>query len=476
MVARMRARGKTIFAGLTIADMRAMYLAAAADEVWLFASGGMTLTGLAVTTSYYFELLQKLGVRAEFIAFEEYKSFPEIATRTSPSEPAREQSRRILDVIAAAWREAVASGRRLDPAALDAVLANGPQSMHDAKAAGLVDTLVDADAYSDLLRDRIGPFQLVSQYVPWPTGSRRWGTRPRIAVVPVVGSIVDGQSSGASPLPLPFIGGATTGDRSFIAALEAAVADPDTVGVVVRVDSGGGSVTASDRMHRALMTLAKRKPIVVSFGNAAASGGYYLAAGAPEIIATPHTITGSIGIFTGKADLSALYRLIGVDQHTEKTHERADMLGDHRGFTEAERTRAGEVLRAYYDRFLGVVESGRKLPADKVRELARGRVWLGSDALDKGLVDAHGGLLDALERVATKAGVALADVDIHYHGGIGALSGFQRLAASVLDAPAVDAAPPVLPELRAIADALAALASLDTGAPLALMPFTVRID
>jgi protease-4 len=475
-IARLRARGKKVYAGLVIADMRAMYLASAADEVWLHAAGGMTLTGLAVTQSYYFELLKKIGVEAEFIAFEEYKSFPEVATRTGPSEPARTQSRRILGLIDVAWKEAVAAGRRLEPASVDDVLANGPQSMHDARAAGLVDALVETDAYSDLLRERHGDFTLVSRYAPWPRGSKRWGTREHVAVVPVVGSIVDGSSAGALPIPVPFVGGTTTGDRSFIEALEAAVNDPDAVGVVVRVDSGGGSVTASDRMHRAIRTLSKRKPIAVSFGGSAASGGYYLAAGSERILSTPLSVTGSIGIFTGKANLAGLYAAIGVDHHTERTTERADMLSGHRGFTDAERDRAQDVLRAYYDRFLGVVAEGRKMDLDAVRELAKGRVWLGSDALPRGLVDAEGGLLDAMAFVAEQAGRDLADLDVVYRGSLGALSGLQRLAAVVFDLPDTPASAPSNPHLAALGSALAALSQLDIGAPLALMPFTLDID
>jgi len=229
-------------------------------------------------------------------------------------------------------------------------------------------------------------------------------------------------------------------------------------------------------MHRAIKSLSKHKPIAISFGGAAASGGYYLAAGADQIFSTPLTVTGSIGIFTGKADLSELYRLIGVTHHTEKTHDRADMLSDHRAFTEAEKVRARHVLKAYYDRFLGLVSEGRGLDLATVHSLAKGRVWLGSDALARGLVDTEGGLFEAMQSVAAKAHRDLKDLDVRYYGSLGAFSGLQRLVAQVLDFPMPTSDAPKNPDLAAIGQALTALTQLDIGAPLALMPFSLSID
>ncbi len=472
---RLRARGKKVVASLVGGDMRAMYLAAADDEVWLYAAGSLRLTGLSLTRSYYVDLLRMLGIEAEFIALESYKSFPEIATRSGPSEASDEQTTRALAVTRSNWRAAVAAGRALAPERLDALVAAGPQSMKDALAAGLVDALVEADAYAERLAALVGPHALVTELTPELSGGTRWGTRKAVAVVPVVGAMVDGDSALASPLPLPFTGGPTTGDRTFITALEAAIRDPDVVGVVVRVDSGGGSVTAADRMHRAVLAMSKVKPIIVSFGDVAASGGYYLAAGAGTILASPLTLTGSIGIFTGKANLAGLWSRIGVAQHVTKTDPRADMLGDHRGLTADERARAEEVLRAYYERFLAVVGDGRKLSPEATRAVAQGRVWIGEDALARGLVDGAGGLMDAILAVAQRAGLEATSLDVRYFGSVGRFSGVTGLLAQA-GGVGDDAGPTLWPALREFVAALESSAMLAGGALLARMPDVWRID
>ena len=475
-LARFKAAGKRVHAVLTVGDMRALYLASAAHQVHLHRAGGLFLTGLAITRTYLFGLMEKLGVKAEIVKYEDYKSASEAWTRTGPSEPAREQDRAILDGVFAAWRDALTTGRAVSAADLGRLLDGGPQTMHVALAEHLVDHLVDDDAVADLVAQDLPGAQVVERYVPSPTAWRRWGGPREIAILPVVGSIVDGPSAGA--LPIPLLGGETTGDASFIAALEAAVADGNVIGVVVRVDSGGGSAIASDKMHRAIAKAAEKKPVVVSFGEVAASGGYYLAVASRTIMATPLTITGSIGIFSGKADTSGLYALLGLTTATERTGERADMMHGHRPWTERERELAHAALRAYYDRFLELVAAGRKISVEEAQRLARGRVWLGTDALAHGLVDSHAGLWDAIAQVRAEAGVD-ADEPLHlsYRGTLGALSSLQRLVAGAvgLDSAAPALAPPA--DLAAQArEVFGRLQVLGDGAPLAMSPFTLTIE
>jgi len=476
-IGRIQKAGKKVVALLTVGDMRAQYLASAADQVHLYAAGGLMLNGLSLTQTYFLGLMEKLGIKAEFIKFDEYKSAPEPFSRTGPSDPSIEQTRALLDGITKEWLTAVGEGRKLDAATLMAILESGPQSMHVAVDKKLVDGLVEGDALGELVESVFGRgVKLVDRYVARPDGWRRWGTKRRVAILPVTGSIVDGGSAGESPLPIPFLGGETTGDASFAAAIGAAAADPDVVAIVIRVDSGGGSAVASDRMHRAVLMAKKHKPVIVSMGDIAASGGYYLAAGVP-IFATPVTITGSIGIFSGKVDLSGMFALLGITTHTEKSNERADMMGAFRPFTEAEKVSARNTLRAYYDRFLGVVATGRKMTIEEVDKLARGRVWLGSDALERKLVDVPGGLWDAIGEARAQAGIDPDDdLGIEYIGTLGALSSLQRLIGGVFgfaDAVAESQGPPVPPELRELGQVYGALA---TSGPLALMPYTLSID
>ncbi|MCC6621874.1 MAG: S49 family peptidase [Deltaproteobacteria bacterium] len=474
-LAAVRAAGKKILALVTVADNRVMYLAAAADEVHLYAAGGLMIFGLAITQSYYLGLLDKLGVKAELIAYEEYKSAPELFTRTGPTDPAREQTRALLDGLDAEWIAAVSAGRKKSPDDVRSMRETAPHSMHQAVALGLVDGLVESDAVGKLVERVFGAgARLVDDYDPPVSAFAPWGGKRVVAILPVTGSIVEGGSDGPMPLPIPFLGGETTGDQSFVRALEGATRDPSVVGIVVRVDSGGGSAIASDRMHRAIMIAAKSKPLVVSFGDVAASGGYYLAAGAPEILATPVTITGSIGIFSGKADLSGFYALLGITTNTEKTSPRADMLEPYRPFTDAERDAAKLALRAYYERFVDLVAEGRKLPKPDAYAVAKGRVWLGTHALDKKLVDRHAGLLDAIVAVRERAGYGPDDpVGLRYLGGLGPFSSLQRLVGQVFGLDEVAAAAPRLPaELARLAGMVTALGH---GGPLAMMPYTLRI-
>ena len=184
--------------------------------------------------------------------------------------------------------------------------------------------------------------------------------------MPVVGTIVDGETG---RFRLPFVG-ATTGEADFVRSMKRAAEDPGVVGIVVRVSSPGGSVVASERMHRAVVQAMEHKPVVVSFGDIAASGGYYLGCAAHRIVASPLTITGSIGIFTGKVDLSGLYAKLGVTSHTEGTRPSADAHGMHRPWTPEELERAKERLRTYYDLFVSHVAAGRHMDVDKARARA----------------------------------------------------------------------------------------------------------
>jgi len=476
---RLRRRGKRVMVHLAVADMRALYLASGADRTTLHPAGVVMAAGLSITWTYFRTLLDRLGVRAEIVRYEDYKSAPEAFTRRGPSAPAREQTRALLEAFDRAWMEAVSQGRRQTPQRLRATLREAPLTMKMALDVGLVDALVDeADLVADM-RDFLGfrP-RLVTRYRPPARAWARWGGSRVVAIVPVVGTIVDGPTTQGLPLPIPFVGGARTGDRSFVSALEAAAADPSVAGIVVRVASHGGAALASDRMYRAVVEAARRKPLVVSFGEVAASGGYYLAVGAPRVLSTPLSITGSIGIFTGKADLSALLQRLGVDTYTDKTSPSADATSWYRPWTPGERARARKRLGAYYDRFVNLVARGRHLRPAVARAAARGRVYDGEAALERGLVDAEGGLWDAVEEVRRRAGANREPIRVEYRPGrVGVLA---RLGAVFGGARATQA---VAPEvglgaggwLGEAARAVELLRTLAGGQVMAAMPGRVEI-
>jgi protease-4 len=240
-------------------------------------------------------------------------------------------------------------------------------------------------------------------YTPSAFSSHR-----KIAIVHVDGNIVDGESGS------PVMGGSFVGDKTIADILDDVRKDDSVVAVVLRVNSPGGSGLASDNMwHDLARTKAAGKPIVVSMGDYAASGGYYISSGADKIIAEPGTLTGSIGVFGGKINLGGLYEHVGVTMHTYQRGALAGLLSSTSDFSDPERAKFRQFLEGFYQTFLARVSEGRKMPVDKVHEVAQGRVWTGQQALERGLVDELGGIDLAITRARELANVPTTeDLDI----------------------------------------------------------------
>ncbi|MDP6945464.1 MAG: signal peptide peptidase SppA [Myxococcota bacterium] len=452
--------------------MRAIYLASAADRIYLHPSGGFMLHGLSITRTYLKGMLDKLGVNAQFVKWEAYKAAPERLTRAGPSEPAREQTQEMLAGFDRAWYAAVGQGRKLSKEALDGILSDGPQTMKMAHELGLVDRIVHDDELKRALSEDLGrEVRLVKGYRPARSAWRRWRSPRRIAIVPVVGTIVDGKSD-LFKLPVQ---GQSTGEVDFVKAMKRAARDPEVVGIVVRVSSPGGSVVASERMHRAVVKAMGVKPVVVSFGDIAASGGYYLACAADRIVASPLTITGSIGIFTGKVDLSGLYEKIGVTSSTERTRPSADAHGTHRPWTPEEEKVARERLKAYYDIFVEHVAKGRSMEVAKAEQRARGRVYIGERAIALDLVDREGSLWDAIGVVRAQAGIDPGEaLDLGYGPERGFLDKLTLVLSGALGA--VAHAPMEIPNaLRPLTRLLTAMVSLERSALQARLPYDIEV-
>jgi protease-4 len=227
-----------------------------------------------------------------------------------------------------------------------------------------------------------------------------WEVGPAIAVITVEGDIVDGEST-----TVPLIRRHLAGDRTIIQAIEYAMRSDTVKAIVLRVNSPGGSAVASQHIWQALRRARKRKPVVVSLGDMAASGGYFVACAGDHIVAEPGTITGSIGIYTGKFDLSELLAKVGINTHTTARGKRATMDSSTRPYSAEERGFILARLQYYYREFLSAVGTGRSMTQDQVHEVARGRVWTGKQALERKLVDAIGGLQDAIEEARRRAGL-----------------------------------------------------------------------
>ena len=299
--------------------------------------------------------------------------------------------------------------------------------------------------------------------------SARWGTTPQVAVLYVTGPITDGASVNA-----PFIGSASTGSGTLVPLIDGVRRNADVAAVVLRVDSPGGSVTASDDIWRALIRLGAEKPLVVSMGDIAASGGYYVAAPGRLILASPQTVTGSIGVFAGKFDLSGLYEGFGVSRKTYTRGKKAGLLGDTRSWTDDERKSVQASVDALYKLFLERVASGRaNLNPEQVHQLGQGRVWSGAQARACGLVDAQAGLLTAIEQAAAFAGLATGDYQTEVPTPPG---GFKSLLPSLIGGIVQDDTQGEA--MRVWLNRLWPFAGhpilhFANGEPLALFPFTV---
>ncbi len=470
-IASLRARGKQVWAWLPTGRTKAYSVAAAADRVFTAPAGGVMLTGLDGELIFLGDLLQKLGVRAQFVGIGDYKTAPEQFTRSGPS-PANEQmTTSLLDDLYQTVVGHIAQGRHLKPEQVRTLIDQGPYTAREAEAAGLVDGVMHYDEFEQVARDALGgPAQFRDAAAVVAARDPRWGRVPAIGVLYAVGTITDGDS-----VSNPLTGAASTGADSFIRAARALRLDSNVRAVVLRIDSPGGSVTAADAMWRELSQLAKAKPLIVSMGDVAASGGYYIAAPARAILASPESITGSIGIFTGKFDLTGLYDMIGVDKLVLLRGKRAGLMADTKPWDADQIALIRRSMGVLYDLFLDRVVEGRPgLDRTRLEPLARGRVWTGQQARACGLIDRRAGLLTAIDLAAVEAGLGEGDYRLLRLPASGGFGGLPRTPVSTqlaqwLVGPVGWAAQATLPAaLRRIANA--PLLRFESGQALALWP------
>jgi protease IV len=402
------------------------YLASAFGEVWMQPSGTVGLIGFATNALFLRDALEKAGIEAQFIARGEYKSAANLFTEDRYTDAHREADTRLLESLRAQVWKAVADSRGIDEDALDALADRAPLLREEALTSGLIDhvgfrdeayariaELVGAEGISpetgDADGDNAPPRLYLSRYAratapggsPLPSVPGR-GRKPTIAVVTIAGPIVSGRGGRGI---LPF-GNSSAGADTIAAGLREAAADESVSAIVLRVDSPGGSVSASETIWREVRKARDRgKPVVVSMGAVAASGGYYVAMGADAIVANPGTITGSIGVITGKLIARDLKDRLGVGSDAVRTNANADAWSINAPFTDEQHARVEAEADLCYTDFIQRVAEGRKLSTDAVEAVARGRIWTGADALGHGLVDELGGLRAALRRAKVLAGL-----------------------------------------------------------------------
>ena len=451
------------------------YLATAFDAIWLQPSGDLGLTGLAVERLYLRGALDKVGAEFQVAKRYEFKNAAEQLTERGFSEPAREATQRLTQSVTDQLVQAIAARRNLAEDKVRSLIDAGPFLAAQAEAHGLVDHLGYRDEVYAAVRKQAGPEAILQYLGRYQRGKliaerarKAAGLAPRheplVALIYATGPIRRGRS-GRSPL-----GGSSIGSDTVAAAIRAAARDEQARAILLRVNSPGGSYVASDTIWREVVRArAGGTPVVVSMGDVAASGGYYISMAADVIVAQPGTVTGSIGVLTGKPVLGGALGRAGVTSDLVAQAAHAAMFSQQRPFSEDEWTLVNDWLDHIYADFTGKVAEGRGMTQPQVHEVARGRVWTGADAAERGLVDELGGLEQAAAIARSRAGLpAAAPLRVYPH-----VSPLDRLRPAGSSEGRAAAAPASLADAM-LADAwgpvwrIAARAGLSAHGPLML--------
>lgn len=403
-----RKSGKPLWAFLRSPGTREYYLATAAERIYLAPEEPVMLRGLRAEMMFFRGTLDKLGVGVQIVHAGKYKDFGDTFTRTEMSPETREVTNSILDDLFGNLIHRIATARKKSPEEVRALIDKGPFLSTQARDAGLVDALRFEDQVFGELKTRLKVNEIkklaMSRYMRvTPASLGLEGSRHRIAYLVGQGPITRGSPSDTG------YGEQGITSEGFVKLLRRVAEDRNVQGVVLRIDSPGGEVTASDEIWREMNLLTKKKPLVVSFSDVAASGGYYIAMTGDTILAYPGTYTGSIGVVFGKPALRGLYNKLGITKDMITRGRFAAIDSDYRPLTQEEILKLEEGVAASYRDFVAKVAKSRRKSYEEVHQVAQGRVWLGSQAKPRGLVDELGGLDRAIELVKQKAKIPAAE-------------------------------------------------------------------
>ncbi len=397
-LARVRAAGKTVVSLLDLESFnatRAYYLAAAADEVYVDPGILAPVAGIAGQYLFLAGLFERLGIDIEYARIGQYKSAVEMFANREMSAPAREMTETIINGVYAQVVAGIATDRDLSPGLVETIIDAAPASATEYVESGLADGIAGSHEVLGMAGLEDAPRVDMSRYMA--TDPARLGLRdgPRIALIFGDGAVTPTRSG---------IGRSFSAD-SITRALKAAAEDEEIEAVVFRINSPGGSPLASDQIWRSVRKLGESKPVIVSMAEAAASGGYYVASGADAILAQPATLTGSIGVFVLRPAFAGMYDKLDIGVEVIARGRHAGIGGSDLPLTDAQRDRTSRFIESAYHDFLERVAEGRDTDVEKVDALGRGYVWLGSDALEQGLVDGLGGLHEAVQLARERAGI-----------------------------------------------------------------------
>jgi len=417
---KLRAADKDVYCHIEEVDAGMYLLASAASRLSIVPTGSIGLMGIHAESPYFKRLLDKIRIEADFEHVGEYKGAAEPLMREEPTPEAEEQLNWLVDDYYAQLVEGVAKSRGLTPEKVKSLIDEGPFTAEQALKAKLVDAVEHRQEFYAVIQRKFDTAKIVKNYggkkgpevdlsnpfaifkmIGEAVKGVEEGNKPIVAVVYVDGMIVPGRSEEG------MFGANTAGSTTIRAALDKAREDEKVKAVVLRVDSPGGSATASEIIWNAARLCGREKPLVVSMGNVAASGGYYVSCGAEAIFADAGTLTGSIGVVGGKIVTKGLWDWVGMTFHETKRGRNADLFNTNRKFDDRERAIVRKMMEDTYAIFTGHVREGRgeKLTAD-IEAIARGRVYTGRMAQAKGLVDKIGGLDDAIRYAADEANIS----------------------------------------------------------------------
>ncbi len=405
----LRRNGKKVFVYLESPGNLEYMIATAADRIYMPPWSMLNLIGLRAEVTFLKDALDKLGVEAQLRGVGEYKSAAETFTRSSMSPHHREMIDSLMDDLYSQFVGRLAQGRDTTEEKIKGLIDSGPYVPQEALESGLIDGLAYQSEFEEKIKEDLNSQGRKIRVESYLKGikiaeelnlifSRFRGSSCVVALLCDTGAVMPGESKERAGIK-------TIGPETITNALKRAAEDNEIKALVMRISTPGGSGTASDLIWHELKRLSEKKPVVVSMSDVAASGGYLISLGGRKIVAEPLTLTGSIGIISGKFNLRGLSEKLGITKETAHRGSRALMFSSYRGFSEDEYKRLSEVMDLFYEDFVEKVAGARAIPLTKAKEIARGRVWTGNQAKNIGLVDTLGGIREAIELAKKEAGI-----------------------------------------------------------------------
>ncbi|MEI7687045.1 MAG: signal peptide peptidase SppA [Planctomycetota bacterium] len=437
VIANAKKAGKKVYAYLETGEARDYLAASDADLIAMPPSGALMIVGIRAEITFFKDLLESLGIRADFLQMGIFKAAAEPYTRSKMSEAAKSQYNLVFDdfflnsYVGSIFRSRNKKGRIADAAAVVDIVNTAPHTARTSLSLGLIDHLAYPDEFRDIIKKDLGaselkviqdygkkkaedidfsnPFAIFKLLAP-PRVSTTVGKKDKIALIYAIGAIVDGKSSRS------LFDSSSVGSTTLIEAIKQAEADPKVKAIVLRVDSPGGSALASDLIWNELRLC--KKPVIASMSDTAASGGFYISMGTKKVYAEPSTLTGSIGVVGGKIALKGLMEKYGVNTEVISRGANSGLLSRFDGFSPSERKAMELVMKEIYDQFLDKTIEGRRVAGktftrEQLLKLAEGRIWSGRQAFEHGLIDALGGLDAAIADAKTMGGLAK-DAEVEY--------------------------------------------------------------